>query len=235
MISLRKSEDRGHVNHGWLDSFHTFSFSDYYDPRFMGFRHLRVINEDRVAPGEGFDTHPHNDMEIITYVLDGKIEHKDSMGTGSVILPGDVQRMTAGTGVTHSEFNGSKTDPLHLLQIWIFPDKKGLKPSYEQKSFSADEKRGKFRIVASPDGREGSVTIHQDASLSAVLLAKGESVSYQNPSKRHAWVQVARGSVRINEMELSAGDALAISGEELIKVAGLDQVGQAEILLFDLS
>src|SRR5687768_7245175 len=175
MMRIRRAQDRGHANHGWLDSHHTFSFADYYDPSHMGFRALRVINEDRVEPSRGFGTHPHRDMEIISYVLEGGLEHKDSMGTGSVIRPGDVQRMSAGTGVTHSEFNASKRDPVHFLQIWLLPRERGIKPGYEQKSFSADEKRGRLRLVASPDGREGSVQIHADAALYAGLFDRGES------------------------------------------------------------
>lgn len=232
MITLRKSEERGHADHGWLDSYHTFSFAGYFDPRFLGFRHLRVINEDWVAPAEGFGTHPHNDMEIITYVLDGQLEHKDSMGNGSMIRPGEVQRMTAGTGVTHSEFNGSEKDRVHLLQIWIFPEKKGLTPSYEQKVFAESEKRGKLRVVASHDAREGSVKIHQDVSLYSSVLEKGESLNYENAPHRHAWLQVARGSLRLNELELGQGDGVAVSGNERLRLTALEK---AEFLLFDLA
>src|SRR5262245_5659987 len=193
VITLRKSNNRGHANHGWLDSHHTFSFADYYDPRHMGFRALRVINEDRVAPGAGFPTHPHRDMEIISYVLEGGLEHKDSMGTGSVIRPGDVQRMSAGTGVTHSEYNASKSELVHFLQIWLLPEQRNIKPSYEQKTFSADDKRKKLRLVGSRDGRDGSVTIHQDVDLYATRLEAGEALRHDLKPGRHAWVHVARG------------------------------------------
>lgn len=232
MITLRKSDERGHANHGWLDSYHTFSFANYYDPRFRGFRHLRVINEDRVAPAEGFGTHPHNDMEIITYVLEGSLEHKDSMGTGAVIRPGEVQRMSAGTGVTHSEFNASKNELVHLLQIWIFPEKKGITPSYEQKFFAESEKRGKFRVVASRDAREGSVLVHQDMSLYATVLEKGEETGYENAPNRHAWLQVARGSLELNGLKLEAGDGAAVTGNEHLRLKAREK---AEILLFDLA
>src|SRR5499433_207583 len=198
MITIRPANERGGGNHGWLNTKHTFSFSDYWDPKWMGFRSLRVINEDRVAPNTGFPTHPHRDMEIITYVLDGKLEHKDSLGTGSVILPGDGQRMTAGSGIRHSEFNPSPTDTVHMLQIWITPEKPGLQPSYEQKSFPESEKRGKLRLIASNDTDEGSVKINQDAKLFVSLLAPGEEVTLALSEKRHAWVQVARGEVDLN-------------------------------------
>jgi redox-sensitive bicupin YhaK (pirin superfamily) len=232
MITVRKSNERGHADHGWLKTFHTFSFADYYDPRFHNFRSLRVINEDRVAPGEGFGTHPHNDMEIITYVLEGQLQHRDSMGTGAVIRPGEVQRMSAGTGVTHSEFNASDKEPVHLLQIWIFPDKKGLKPSYEQKAFSEPEKRGKLKLVASQDAREGSVKVHQDVNLYATVLEPGEETVYDNPASRHAWIQVARGSLELNGLLLSAGDGAAVTGNEHL---ALKAHHKAEILLFDLN
>ncbi len=234
MLTLRKADERGHFDHGWLNTYHTFSFSDYRDPRHMGFRHLRVINEDWVAEAEGFDTHPHSDMEIITYVLEGALAHKDSLGTGSVILPGDVQRMSAGTGIEHSEFNHSKTEKVHLLQIWIFPEKKGIEPSYEQKSFSAAEKQGRLRLVASRDGRDGSVRIHQNANLYVSLLQEGEKIAYSNPSSRHAWLQVARGILRCNDLELQAGDGLAVSGDEKLELVGAGP-NKAELLLFDLS
>jgi len=232
MITLRRSNQRGAANHGWLDTHFTFSFDQYYDPRFMGFRSLRVINEDRVAPGQGFPFHPHRDMEIITYVLEGALEHKDSLGTGSIIRPGDGQRMSAGTGIRHSEFNPSKTDPVHLLQIWILPDQKGHEPSYEQKSFPESEKQGKLRLIASPDGAEGSVTIHQDARLYVSLLASGEEVRHRLHNGRHAWLQVAKGTVELNGQQLNQGDGAAISNEPAVNVRGKED---AEILLFDLA
>jgi len=232
MITLRRSEERGHANHGWLDSFHTFSFAGYYDPKHIGFSALRVINEDRVAPGQGFGTHPHRDMEIISYVLEGSLEHRDSMGTGSVIKPGDVQRMSAGTGVTHSEFNGSRSEQVHFLQIWIVPETNGIKPGYEQKSFTEEEKRGKLRLIASRNGREGSVTIHQDASMYATLLAAGEEVKYTLGEGRKAWIHVVRGEIKLGEHVLSAGDAAAITGEQDVVLAGQ---AQGEVILFDLS
>lgn len=232
MLTIRRADDRGHADHGWLNSHHSFSFADYYDPAHMGFRGLRVINEDRVAPGRGFGTHPHRDMEIVSYVLDGGIEHRDSMGTGSVIRPGDVQRMTAGTGVTHSEFNASKTEPVHFLQIWLLPGMRGLKPSYEQKTFSREEKSGRLRLVASPDGSDGSVTIHNDTRLYAGIFDQGQSARYELASGRHAWVQVARGKVRINGQELSVGDGAALSDEQAIQIEGIDA---GEVLVFDLA
>jgi len=233
MITLRRSEERGHANHGWLDTAHTFSFSSYYDPAHMGFRALRVINEDKVAAGAGFPTHPHRDMEIITYVLDGALEHKDSMGTGSVIRPGDVQRMSAGTGVTHSEYNHSKREGVHFLQIWILPEKAGIAPSYEQKSFSTEEKGGKLRVVASNDGREGSVTVHQDMTLYATVLGPGQEVTHALKPGRHAWVQAVRGSIAVNGQTLKQGDGAAISEEGSISLTAPG--GTAEALLFDLS
>ena len=232
MLAIRRSHERGHANHGWLDTHYTFSFSDYYDPEHVHFRTLRVINDDRVAGGGGFPMHPHRDMEIVTYVLQGALEHRDSMGNGSVIRPGDVQRMSAGTGVTHSEFNASKTEPVHLLQIWMFPERKGIKPSYEQKMFSEADKRSRLRLVASPDGRDGSVTIHQDNELYATVLRKGDQVRHELKPERHAWVQVARGSVKLNGQELAEGDGAAISEEKAIELAGLKD---AEVLLFDLA
>jgi quercetin 2,3-dioxygenase len=231
MITRRLAHERGHAQHGWLDSYHTFSFADYYDPRHMGFRTMRVINEDRVQPGKGFGTHPHRDMEIISYVLEGALEHKDSLGTGSVISPGEVQRMSAGTGVTHSEFNPSRAEPVHFLQIWILPERAGLPPSYEQRAFSAEEKQGKLRLVASRDGREGSVTIHQEVDLYTSLLAPGEAVTHGLTPGRHAWIQVARGAITLNDTALSAGDGAAVSGETLLTVTAKDQ---ADVLLFDL-
>lgn len=226
MITIRRSEDRGHFDHGWLETRHTFSFADYHDPDFMGFRALRVINEDVVEPGSGFPTHSHRDMEIITVVLEGAIEHKDSMGTGSILRPGEVQRMTAGTGVTHSEYNPSKTEPLHLLQIWILPHRKGLTPSYQQKAFPGRE--GK-RLLASPDGSEGSLGIHQDARLYSV---RSSEASHELGRGRHAWLQVARGRARLNGMDLSPGDGAAVSDEPHLSIVA---EGDSEVLLFDLA
>lgn len=233
MITLRKAEERGHFNHGWLNTYHTFSFSQYYDPRFMGYSTLRVINEDRVMGGEGFGTHPHRDMEIVTYVLSGALEHKDSMGNGSVIVPGDVQRMTAGTGITHSEFNHSKEEQVHFLQIWITPEERNLTPSYEQKSYTADEKRGKLRLIASRDGSDNSVVIHQDAKIFASLLGAGEAVSYTPTAGRHLWVQVISGTLSVNEKVLQAGDGAALSAENVLTLSG-QNVPATEFLLFDL-
>ncbi len=232
MISIRRSGERGHARHGWLDSHHTFSFADYHDPAHMGFRALRVINEDRVAPGAGFPTHPHRDMEIISYVLEGGLEHKDSMGTGSVIVPGDVQRMSAGTGVRHSEYNASKTEPVHFLQIWLVPDSSGLAPSYEQKTFSKEEKQGRLRVVASPNGRDGSIGLNADAVLHAGLFASGERAELALGKGRHAWVHVARGKARINGSDLEAGDGAAFSNAETVRVEGIDA---SEVLVFDLA
>jgi len=232
MIVLRRSSERGYANHGWLDTYHTFSFADYYDPEHMGFRSLRVINEDRVAPGQGFGMHPHRDMEIITYVLEGALEHKDSLGTGSVIRPGGVQRMSAGTGITHSEFNHSKIEPVHLLQIWILPERKGLKPGYEQKLFRGDEKRGRLRLIAARDGRDGAVTVHQDVALYAALLSPEEKVVHQLNPNRHAWLQVARGAMTLNGKKLSAGDGAAVSEGQSLEIEAADE---SEILLFDLA
>ncbi len=232
MLSLRKSEERGHADHGWLNSYHTFSFSNYYDPKFMGFRHLRVINEDRVAKGQGFPTHPHRDMEIISYVLEGALEHKDSLGTGSVIRPGDVQRMTAGSGVTHSEYNHSKSDSVHFLQIWITPSKHNLTPGYEQKHFSEDDKRNRFLLVASPDGNAGSVQVNQDVRLYASLLEAGQKLSYTLLPGRHAWVQVIRGSAHLNDRPLKQSDGAAVSQESSLQISSEEG---AEVLLFDLA
>jgi redox-sensitive bicupin YhaK (pirin superfamily) len=231
MITVRPATERGHANHGWLDSHHTFSFADYYDPAHMGFRILRVLNDDRVAPGQGFGTHPHRDMEIVSYVLEGALEHRDSMGTGSVIVPGDVQRMSAGTGVRHSEFNASKTEPVHFLQIWLLPAQNGIEPGYEQKAFTKDDKRSRLRVVASPDGREASVTVHADAVVYAGLFDRGESAALTLPKGRHAWVHVARGKARVNGRELGEGDGASISDEQAIAVEGVDA---AEVLVFDL-
>lgn len=230
--TIRRAADRGHVDHGWLDTWHTFSFGSYLDRRHMGFRALRVINDDRVEPGMGFGTHGHRDMEIITYVLDGALSHKDSMGNGSTIRPGNVQRMSAGTGVTHSEFNASDSEPVHLLQIWILPDRNGDVPSYEEAEFTADDKRGRLRLIASPDGREGSVTIHADARVFASVLGDSESVSHAVAPGRHVWIHVATGSVEVAGERLTAGDAIAISDGDQISITG---VGEGEVLLFDLA
>ena len=211
MINIRRSNERGGGDFGWLNTRHTFSFDQYHDPRFMGFRSLRVINEDRVAPGEGFPTHPHRDMEIITYILHGALEHKDSLGTGSVIRPGDGQRMSAGRGIRHSEMNPSPTEAAHLLQIWIMPDRAGHEPSYEQKAFPDEEKRGKLRLIAGPDGKDGSVTIHQDARLYVTLLSPGQEVTHALAKGRHAWLQVAKGAVELNGKPLKQGDGAAVA------------------------
>jgi quercetin 2,3-dioxygenase len=232
MINIRKSDARGHANHGWLDSHFTFSFADYFDPEHEQFRTLRVMNDDRIAGGGGFPMHPHRDMEIVTYVLEGALEHRDSMGNGSVIKPGDIQYMSAGTGVTHSEFNASKSEPVHLYQIWMLPEKKGLKPVYDQKNFSQAEKRGKLRVVASPDGRDGSVKIRQNNEVYAAVLGAGKSVRHEMKPERHAYVQVARGSVKLNGQKLAEGDGAAISAEKWVELTG---VKDAEVLLFDLA
>jgi quercetin 2,3-dioxygenase len=233
MITIRPAQERGAANFGWLDSRHTFSFGNYYDPSHMGFADLRVINEDKVTPGQGFSTHGHRDMEIISYVLDGALEHKDSLGTGSVIRPGDVQRMSAGTGIMHSEYNASKTEPVHFLQIWILPERKGLEPGYEQKTFTEEEKRGTLRLVGSHDGRDGSITIHQNVDLYASSLGDGETVSHTLNDGRVAWLQVARGAVQLNGKTLSAGDGAAIVQEPQITLQGA--ANNAEILLFDMA
>lgn len=232
MFQIRRAEDRGHAEHGWLSSRHTFSFANYYDPRFTGYRDLLVINEDRVQPGRGFGTHGHRDMEIISYVLDGALEHADSMGTGSVIRPGDVQRMTAGTGVYHSEYNHSREDEVHFLQIWIHPRERGLEPGYEQKAFSTEEKRNRLRLIASQDGREGSVTIHQDVSLYATLLDPEQELTYARPADRKLWLHVATGRMRVNGVELKAGDAIATDDVESLTLVGIET---GEALLFELS
>lgn len=234
MIAVRRSGERGHFDHGWLDTFHTFSFADYLDERHMGYRALRVINEDRVRPGQGFGTHGHRDMEILTYVLEGEVAHRDSTGGKGTIVPGEVQRMSAGTGVTHSEFNASQGDPLHLLQIWILPDRRGHAPAYEQKAFPDEERRGRLRLVASPDGAAGSLTIHQDARVYASLLAKGESLEHSLGPGRGAWIQVARGEVEVAGQALRAGDGAAVEGQERLSIAGRGD-GLAELLLFDLA
>ena len=234
MITIRPAAERGHVNHGWLDTYHTFSFADYWDPRNMSFGPLRVINEDRVAPAMGFPTHPHRDMEILTYVLEGELSHKDSMGNGSTMRPGEVQRMSAGTGVRHSEFNSSETEALHLLQIWIIPDSDGFPPSYEQKDFPTAEKLNRLRLVASPDGADGSVTIHQDARVLASVLEEGKSVAYSPAQERKVWIQVARGSVLVNGKELKQGDGARVEQEPALDISGASET-PAEILLFDMA
>jgi redox-sensitive bicupin YhaK (pirin superfamily) len=232
MIRVRKAAERGHFNHGWLDTFHTFSFSDYFDPAQMAFRSLRVINEDRVQPGKGFGMHGHRDMEIITCVLEGALEHKDSLGNGSIIKPGDLQHMTAGTGVRHSEFNPSADEAVHLYQIWLLPERQGLPPSYDQRAFAEDERRGRLRLVASPDGANGSLTIRQDARLYLSSLNAGVSVSHDIQVGRHAWLQVLRGGVSVNGSFLESSDGAAISDER-----GINLVAEqgAEVMLFDLA
>jgi quercetin 2,3-dioxygenase len=232
MITLRQSRERGHFDHGWLNTYHTFSFDQYYDPRYMGFRQLRVINEDFVAAGRGFPTHGHRDMEIITYILEGALQHEDSMGNGSIIRPGDVQRMTAGTGVRHSEKNPSASESVHLLQIWILPETVGLEPSYEQKAFTEDERRGQLRLIASNDGRDGSVTVHQDVSVFASILGAGESVKYDMDQTRYGWIQVARGAISVNGQRAGQGDGAVVMGESSLEIAAEES---AEILLFDLA
>jgi redox-sensitive bicupin YhaK (pirin superfamily) len=238
MITLRKSSDRGYADHGWLKSAHSFSFADYYDPSHMGFGNLRVINEDRIAPGSGFGTHGHRDMEIVSYVLDGELAHKDSMGTGSgggpsgVIRPGDVQRMSAGSGVRHSEFNHAKDQVTHFLQIWILPNVTGIEAEYEQKHFDDASKRGKLRLIASPDGRDGSLRMHADASIFAGLFDAAESAELALDPSRRAWVQVVRGKVAVNGVALSAGDAVALQNETALKIADGEK---AEVLAFDLA
>jgi redox-sensitive bicupin YhaK (pirin superfamily) len=232
MITVRPAAERGNAEHGWLHSRHTFSFADYHDGRHMGFRALRVINEDRVEAGRGFGTHPHRDMEIITYVLEGAIQHRDSLGTGSVIRPGEVQRMSAGTGVMHSEFNASKSEPVHFLQIWLVPSTSGIQPSYEQKAFMREAQQGRLHVIASPDGRAGSVSIHTDAVVYAGVFEQGDSAELALGPGRHAWVQVARGKLRVNGRELAAGDGAALSDERSLGIAGIDG---GEVLVFDLA
>ena len=231
MIKVRKAAERGHFDHGWLNTYHTFSFGDYRDAAHMGFGHLRVINEDRVQPGQGFPTHSHRDMEIVSYVLEGALEHRDSMGNNSIIRPGEVQRMSAGTGITHSEYNHSPSDLVHFLQIWIVPEAGGLKPGYEQKLFPEAEKRGRLRLIVSRDGRDGSVTVHQDVSGYATLLASGEKVEHSFPPDRQCWIQVARGAVRLNDERLAGGDGAAVTAERLVAIVAEQP---AEVLLFDL-
>lgn len=235
MITIRRASERGHAAHGWLDSRHTFSFADYYDPAHMGFRALRVINEDRVAGGQGFPRHPHRDMEILTYVLQGALAHRDSLGTGSTIRPGDVQRMSAGTGVAHSEYNASSSEPVHFLQIWLIPSERGIAPGYEQKSFAPEGGSGRLRLVASPTGRDGSLVIHTDASLYAGNFGPGQSARLELAPGRHAWVHVARGSVILNGQALAAGDGAALSEESTLLVQGPDDGEPGEVLVFDLA
>jgi len=230
MIQIRKADDRGHFDHGWLNTYHTFSFADYYEQEFMGFRSLRVINEDRVAPGAGFGTHGHRDMEIVSYVLEGALAHGDNIGQGGVIKPGDVQRMSAGTGVLHSEMNGSKTEPVHFLQIWILPERNGIKPSYEQKHFTEDDRRGKLRLVAARGSQDGAVQLNQDVKIYSAIL-DGENLTYNFAANRYGWVQVARGEILLNGQKLVAGDGAAITAEPSITISG----NGAEVLLFDLN
>jgi redox-sensitive bicupin YhaK (pirin superfamily) len=232
MLNIRKSADRGHFDHGWLDTFHTFSFGDYYDPTQMGFRALRVINEDRVAPGQGFGMHGHRDMEIVTYVLSGALAHKDILGNGEALRPGELQRMTAGTGIRHSEFNPSASEPVHLYQIWLLPRQAGLTPGYEQKAFDAAGRGGRWQLVASPEGAEGSLTIQQDARIFLATLAAGSELAKELNAGRHAWLQVLRGSVTANGIDLATSDALAISEETQLD---LRASADAELMLFDLA
>lgn len=232
MIQVRRAQDRGHANHGWLDTYHTFSFSTYRDPNHMRFRSLRVMNEDWVAPGQGFGTHPHEDMEIVTYVLDGALEHRDSMGNGEVLRPGEFQRMSAGTGITHSEFNPSETDPVHLYQIWLFPERKGIEPSYEQKRFPVADRKNEMRLVASRDAADGSLLIHQDARIYLCELDSGHEVRHELSAGRHAWLQVLRGQVQLNGIPLQTSDGAAVSEESTLAILA-DQT--AEVMLFDLA
>lgn len=230
MIIKRPANERGHANHGWLDTYHTFSFAGYRNPEFDRFRCLRVLNDDTIAPGQGFGTHGHDNMEIVTYVLDGALEHRDSMGSGSVLRAGDVQRMSAGTGITHSEFNHSKDHPLRLLQIWLLPERTGLTPGYEEQNFPLADRLDQLRLIVSPDGADGSLTIHQDVRIHAGILSKGTSLDFSLAPGRHAWVQVADGSVRLHGMEMQVGDGAAVSGETSLTLDGQD----GEVLLFDL-
>ncbi len=232
MIQVRKAHERGHADHGWLETYHTFSFSTYHDPNHMRFRSLRVMNEDFVAPGQGFGTHPHHDMEIVTYVLEGALEHKDSMGHGEVLRPGEFQRMSAGTGITHSEFNPSPTEPVHLYQIWLFPERKGIEPSYEQKRFPEEQRHNRLQLVASREGVDGSLLIHQDARIYLSSLDEGRAVSHELSPGRHAWLQVLRGDVSLNGLELMTGDAAGVSGESTLEILANRP---AEIMLFDLN
>ncbi|MBR8829810.1 MAG: Quercetin 2,3-dioxygenase [Chroococcopsis gigantea SAG 12.99] len=232
MLNIRRSKDRGHANHGWLDTYHSFSFAGYYDPDRMGFRDLRVINEDRIAGGGGFGTHGHKDMEIITYVLDGALEHRDSLGTGSVIRPGEIQKMSAGTGILHSEYNGSPSQEVHLLQIWLLPAQKGIAPGYEQKETRIAEKPGQLHLIAGPAPGTNAVKIHQDVNLYAGIIEPGETLTHKLDNNRHAWVQIARGAIAIDNIPLEAGDGIAISGESGLTITATER---AEILLFDLN
>jgi redox-sensitive bicupin YhaK (pirin superfamily) len=232
MITLRRSDERGQTKLDWLDSRHTFSFGEYHDRRTMGFHALRVINEDRVGPGKGFGTHSHRDMEIVTYVLEGAVEHKDSMGNQTVIVPGEAQRMSAGTGISHSEYNPSKTEPVHFLQIWILPERENLPPSYEQRTFDRDKGSRRWILVAAGDGRDGAVTVHQDVNLSVAVLLAGQQISYRLKPGRHAWLQAARGSATLNGAQLNEGDGVAVSEEEILEIRAVEA---AEILLFDLA
>jgi redox-sensitive bicupin YhaK (pirin superfamily) len=232
MIQVRRAVERGHADHGWLNTYYTFSFADYYDPRQMGFRALRVINEDRVQPGQGFGMHGHRDMEIVTYVLNGRLQHKDSMGNGSVIRAGELQRMTAGTGVRHSEFNDSAAEAVHLYQIWLLPERNGLHPEYEQRRFSEADKQGRFCLVASPESEDGSLTIHQDARIYLANLEAGTVLSHSMQPGRHAWLQILRGKVTLDGHTLSAGDGVAVSEERGLEVAGRED---SELMLFDLA
>ncbi|TMA26026.1 MAG: pirin family protein [Deltaproteobacteria bacterium] len=232
MIALRRAKDRFHTKAGWLDSWHSFSFGDHYDPNYSGFRALRVINDDTVEPGQGFSAHQHRDMEIVSYVLEGALQHRDDLGTGSIIRPGEVQRMSAGTGVVHSEFNASHTEKVHFLQIWIVPEQKGIAPGYEQKKFAVEERRGKLRLLAAREPREAALTVHQDAAIYGALLASGERIEHALAKDRHAWLQVARGAVELNGQRLETGDGAAVSDERALSILGR---GGAEILLFDLA
>lgn len=232
MIAIRKAEERGHLEHGWLDTYHTFSFTDYYDPAHIHFRTLRVMNEDRIAPGQGFGTHPHRDMEIVTYVLEGALEHKDSMGNGEVLRAGEFQHMTAGRGITHSEFNPSPTEPVHLYQIWILPTEKGLEPGYDQKRFAPEERENQWQLVASPEAESGALVIHQDARIYLANLTAGGNLDYAIDPSRHVWLQVLRGSVKLGEQTLAAGDGVALSDEPAL-VLQTDDI--AEVMLFDLA
>jgi redox-sensitive bicupin YhaK (pirin superfamily) len=232
MLTIRRSSERGHADHGWLDTYHTFSFADYHDPEHMGYRSLRVINDDTVEPGQGFGKHGHRDMEILTWILDGALEHKDSIGSGGVIRPGELQYMSAGKGVLHSEFNASKTEPVHLLQIWILPEEDGATPRYDQKSFAETLVPGRLVRIASHDGRDGAIAIRQDVELFAARFEKGQSASHALADGRHAWVHVARGSVQLNGRALEAGDSVAVEGEPTLTIEATDA---AEVLLFDLS
>ena len=232
MITIRRADERGHADHGWLNSYHTFSFASYQDPQHMGFRSLRVMNEDRVAAGQGFGTHAHRDMEIVSYVLDGELEHKDSMGNGEVLRPGEFQRISAGTGITHSEFNPSTDKPTHFYQIWLLPERSGMEPGYQQKRFDSAGRKDRFQLVASRDGAEGSLLIHQDANVYLADLTSGHDLTYGIPTGRHVWLQVLRGSVSVNGQSLQTSDAVAVSHEQTLLLRADDH---AEVMLFDLA